>query len=243
VLAILTMIITQPYTYFGSGGAVGDRYFMGFYGACIFLMPPVGALWGMIGWAVGALFIAKAGLHPFETSLHPWETADSGPLRVLPVELTNINDLPIRAAGPLRTRIEYGDTSNVFQLNYLDANSYLREADRSFWIKGESRAEVVIKANPPFRQLKLTLSAGPVATSATVRLLGRTERVSLSVGESRDLLFDLVDGFPYKMDRPEPTYLWVLSISSSAGFFPQTFESASPDTRYLGVRVKPIILP
>lgn len=240
-LAILTMIITQPYTYFGSGGAVGDRYFMGLYGVCVFLVPPAaGAFWGAAAWTIGALFMLKVVLHPFAVSLYPPQVADSGPLRMLPPELTNINDIPIMADRD-RRRFNYGDESNVFQIYYLDDKAYLREADRSFWVKGESRAEVVVKANPPFRQLKLTLSAGPVPTTATVKLLGRTDRVPLGVGESRDLLFDLVNGFPYKMDRAEPTYLWVLSIESSAGFIPR--EPGSTDARYLGVRVKPVIIP
>jgi len=251
-LAILTMIITQPYTYFGSGGAVGDRYFMGIYGVCLFLFPPVrSAFWGVAAWAGGLLFLSKIVVHPFAISLYPAQIADAGPLRMLPVELTNINDLPIMMDSD-RRKIVYGETPYEFQLRYLDDKAFLREADRSFWVKGESRTEVVIKANPPFRQLQLTLSAGPVPTTATVELLGKSETVALAKGESRALTFDLVDGFPYKKDSIEegtgrdvgPNYLWVLSISSSAGFYPrESGEPTSADTRYLGVRVKPVIIP
>jgi hypothetical protein len=252
VTAILTMIITQPYTYFGSGGAVGDRYFMGIYGVCLFLLPPVRSVfWGAAAWAGGLVFLAKIVVHPFAISLYPAQIADAGPLRMLPVELTNINDLPITMDSE-RRKFAYGDARNEFQLRYLDDKAFLREADRSFWVRGESRTEVVIKANPPFRQLQLTLSAGPVPTTATVKFLGHTQAVPLAKDESRDVTFDLVDGFPYKKDSIDPAtgrdlgpnYLWVLSIASSTGFFPRDHgEPTSPDIRYLGVRVKPVIIP
>ena len=38
---ILTFIISVPYTWNGGGGSVGNRYFMGAYGAFLFLMPPI----------------------------------------------------------------------------------------------------------------------------------------------------------------------------------------------------------
>ena len=45
----------------------------------------------------------------------------------------------------------------MFQIYYLDGNAYLREDDRSFWVRGESRAEVLIKTDRPFRRLAITL--------------------------------------------------------------------------------------
>ena len=42
---ILTFVITLPYTWFGGGGSVGNRYFMGAYGIFLFLLPPISRTW------------------------------------------------------------------------------------------------------------------------------------------------------------------------------------------------------
>ena len=47
--------------------------------------------------AIGALFTAKLVLNPFYTSFNPGEHAKAGPLRMLPIELTLLNDLPVSA--------------------------------------------------------------------------------------------------------------------------------------------------
>ena len=38
---ILLFVIGPPYTWFGGGGSVGNRYFMGAYGVFLFLLPPI----------------------------------------------------------------------------------------------------------------------------------------------------------------------------------------------------------
>ena len=247
VAQILVFIISQPYTYFGSGGSVGNRYFMGAYGLALFLLPPIDAVTtAFLPWIVGALFVAKLVLNPFYTSIRPGEHSKAGPLRWLPIELTNVNDLPINTDAS-RVRIWYGDNPGLhdpgFQIYYLDDNSYLKELDKSFWVRGESRAEVLIKTDRPFERLQLTLSAGPVATSGQVRLGGRTQSFSLVAGQSTQVQLTLGPGFPYKKDRDQPAYVWVLSVSSTRGFTPSLVEPGSGDTRYLGVRVRPILFP
>ncbi len=51
-----------------------------------------------------------------------------------------------------------------FQLYFLDMNA-LREADKAIWVRGESRAEFVIKTDRPMKQLTLTINTGPVAST------------------------------------------------------------------------------
>jgi hypothetical protein len=41
VAQILLFVISLPYTWFGGGGSVGNRYFMGAYGIFLFLIPPI----------------------------------------------------------------------------------------------------------------------------------------------------------------------------------------------------------
>lgn len=243
-LQIAVFIITVPYTYFGGGGSVGNRYFMGVYGAVGFLLPAMAtARWLVVPWIVGGLFVSKLVLTPFQTSIRPGDHSMSGLYRWLPVELTNVNDLPINTDAS-RVRIWYGNSGAGdpgFQIYYLDNNAYLQEADRqSFWIRGESTAQVLIKTDRPYKRLRLTLTAGPVATTARVRLNGRTTTVPLEAGQSSTVLLSLGPGFPYKHDRETPAYSWVVDLSSSAGFAPAVTDG-SIDRRYLGVRVTPII--
>jgi hypothetical protein len=243
-LQAVLFIVSQPYTYFGGGGSVGNRYFMGGYGPAAFLLPAVTSpAWSLLPWLVGGLFMAKLVLNPFQTSLRPGDHAESGPFRWLPVEMTNINDLPINT-DVSRVRIWYGDSGQGdpgFQLYYLDDNAYLKEADGlSFWVRGESRAELILKTDQPYRSLRLTLSAGAAATDVIVRLAGKRMDVHLEPGQSSTMQIDLGSGFPYNK-HGGPTPAWILSISSSGGFAPAVTEG-SDDRRYLGVRVLPIIV-
>jgi hypothetical protein len=244
VAQALLFVITQPYTFIGSGGSVGNRYFMGAYGLAVFLLPPIQSIAvSLVPWIAGALFTAPLVLHPFEHSIRPATRVKSGPFRLLPLELTNINDLPMMTEGH-RVRIWYGDdgTHPGFQIYYLDDHSYLQEADKlSFWTRGRSRADVLMKADKPFERLQITLTAGATRTTTTVTVGGRTASLALEPRTSGTVSLALGPGFPYKGDRTDPAYVWVLSITADTGFVPAAVEG-SPDTRYLGVRVKPVVL-
>jgi hypothetical protein len=239
---ILLFVISVPYTYFGGGGSVGNRYFMGAYGVFLFLLPPITRTWvALVPWIVGACFTAQLTLNPFASSFQPGEYAKHAPLRWLPVELTNVNDLPINT-NAARVRVWFGDNPGVgdpgFQIYFLDDYAYDREADKSFWVKGESRAEFLIKTDRPMRRAELTFTAGPVATDVRVSLGGRTQRFRLEPAASRQVSIALDEGFPY-LGR----YVWVASVSSSSGFSPIFHDDLATDTRYLGVRVKPVLVP
>jgi len=246
VLQALLFIVSQPYTYFGGGGTVGNRYFMGGYGPVAFLLPMLGsASWLAMPWLVGCLFMAKLVISPIQTTVQPGLHAKSGPFRWLPVELTNVNDLPLNNEID-RVRIWYGDSGNGdpgFQLYYLDDNTYSQEADGlSFWTRGESRAELLFKTDHlRYRSVEFTLTAGAVPTDVTVRFGGRRRAVSLQARQSALIQLPLEGGFPYKK-HGLPSWTWVLEVSSSAGFVPAVSEG-SHDTRFLGVRVRPIIVP
>jgi hypothetical protein len=130
-----------------------------------------------------------------------------------------------------------------FQIYFLDGNAYDREEDKSFWVKGESRAEFLIKAqylegiDRPMRRLVLTLSAGPLDTEVDASVGGRPQRVTLPAESSQQISFNLERGFWYQARA----HVWVVSVSSSTGFVP-IFHGAPVDTRFLGVRVKPTLV-
>ena len=242
---ILVFIVTQPYTYAGSAGSVGNRYFMGIYGTSLFLLPPIrNVVAGILPWIAGGLFVWKLVVNPFFTSFRPAEHAKSGPFRLLPLELTAVNDLPINTE-PGRVRIWFGADPALndpgFQIYYVDDNAYDREADKSFWVRGGRRAEVLIKTDRPFSTLSLTLTGGHVPATSTIRLNGQETTVELPPRATRNVVLRLGEGFKYKLERDTPARVWVLSISASDGFVPAEVEPGSTDTRFLGIRVKPVI--
>ena len=118
-----------------------------------------------------------------------------------------------------------------------DRNAFGREEDKSFWVKGGSRAEFLIKADKPFRRLTLMLSAGPVGTNVEASVSGRSQQIALAAGGSQQIQFSLGEGYPY-----QGRWVWTASVSSSNGFVPLFYEP-SADSRYLGVRVKPMVVP
>jgi hypothetical protein len=238
---VLVFLIATPYTWSGGGSSIGNRYFISAYGLLVFLLPALSQAWvALVPWIVGSFFMAPLVLNPFVASFRPGDNAMSGPLRLLPVELTMVYDWPINT-DVSRVRIWYGNhpegSSPGFQIYFFDDNAYPQETDKSFWVQGESRAEFLIKTDRPMKRLVLTLTAGPVPTDVRATLDGRSQEVSLRPGESKQVLFALGDGFPYQGKWP----VWVASVSSSNGFAP-VFHDGSTDTRYLGVRVTPTLV-
>jgi len=236
----LVFLIMTPYTW--HGGGVGNRYFFGGYGVMLFVLPPIQSLGASFAqWAIGALFVAPMVLNPFAASSHPADNAKSGPLRMFPVELTLVNDLPVNNE-PQHNRLWFGDTGQGdpgFLVYFLDDNAYDREADKSFWTRGAKRAEFIIKTDRPIVRAKFTLTAGPVATDARVKIGSRVQDVHLEPGASRDIVFAMPPGLPY--EKEVQALAWTASVSSSSGFTPIFFDSGSTDTRYLGVRVRPVL--
>ncbi|HXW03704.1 MAG TPA: hypothetical protein VD833_00615 [Vicinamibacterales bacterium] len=239
---LLFFIVITPYTWLGGGGSVGNRYFMGAYGIFLFLLPPVSRVpVALVPWLVGALFTAPIVLNPFYSSFYPGSYAKQGPLRLLPVELTLVYDWPINTDHG-RVRVWFGDNAGQndpgFQIYFFDDNAYPREADKSFWVKGGSRAEFLIKTDRPMKRLVFTLTAGAVATDVRVTVDGRTQQIRLQPGGVQRMFFALDEGFVYQGTWP----VWVASVSSSDGFVPIFVERGSTDTRYLGVNVKPMLV-
>jgi hypothetical protein len=237
---ILIFIISVPYTWNGGGGSVGNRYFMGAYGAFFFLIPVITRTFAaLLPWFVGLLFMAPLVLNPFVTSFRPADHPKSGPFRWLPVELTLVYDWPLNTQLD-RVRQWFGNTppgsSPGFQIYFLDDNAY-NEGNGTFWVKGKSRAEFVIKTDRPMKRLLLTLTAGPQPVRVDARLSGRSQEVSLGPDATQQLTFTMGDGFPYQGVWP----VWKASISASTGFVP-IFYGESKDTRHLGVRVTPTLV-
>ena len=251
VVSAVALMCYMPYTYSGGGGPIGNRYFLSFYPLFLFLMPAVRSAWPIvIGLAVGALFTAKILLNPFYSSFNPGEHAKAGPLRWLPIERTLLNDLPV-SADAARARRSLGGSPPV-QAYFLDDNAFPPEAD-GFWVRGESRADLLLRAPATrgaddrdvslrIRALSVEVTNGGAANRVIVSGGWDRVRLDLAPGEVRVVQISAGAGVPYKPSRYPTNFVYALAISSSAGFVPFLHDPANPDSRYLGalVRVVPV---
>lgn len=234
----LVFLITTPYTW--SGGGVGNRYFFSGYAVMLFLLPPIESVWvAFVPWVIGALFVAPMVLNPFEASFRPGDIAKSGPLRIFPVEHTLVNDLPVEQE---RLRKWFGDTGAGdpgFLVSFLDDNAYDREADKSFWTRGDSRADLIFKTDRPIRRVTFHLAAGAAAVDVAIDVAGRAQNVHLDPGQTQQVAMAMPAGLPF--EKETTALVWNVTIRTKGGFTPLFVDANTPDPRYLGVRVKPIL--
>ncbi len=244
--SVVALIVYMPYTYSGGGGPIGNRYFLSFYPLFLFLMPPLRTARPVIAaLAVGSIFTAKLVLNPFYTSFNPGEHAKAGPLRMLPIELTLLNDLPV-AADASRARRTLGGVPPVAAY-FPDDGAYLPEGD-SFWVRGKSRADVMLRAAAQvegdratpleIRRLALEVTNGPKTNRVVISSGWRRVVLNLAPGEVRNVDFKPAGGVPYKPALYPTNYIYTFSVSTTAGFVPFLEESGSSDSRYLGALVK-----
>jgi hypothetical protein len=246
-VAVVALLVYMPYTYSGGGGPIGNRYFLSFYPLFLFLMPPVrSVLPGIVALAIGTLFTAKLVLNPFYTSFNPNEHTKAGPLRLLPIELTLLNDLPV-AADAERARRSLGGSPPVAAY-FPDSGAYLPEGD-SFWVRGGGRADVILRAPASVnesgqatplrvRRLMLEIANGAEKNRVVVSAGLRWVTLDLAPGEVRSVDFRPAGGVPYKPALHPTNYVYSFSVSSATGFVPFLEENASTDSRYLGALVK-----
>jgi hypothetical protein len=246
----LFLILYMPFTYSGGGGPVGNRYFLGVYPVFLFMMPPLarsGSALAALG--VGALFTAQLVFNPFAVSVRPGEHTKRGIYRALPVELTLLNDLPVNLS-PSRSKQPLGGTPPLTAY-FIDDNAYNREGD-AFWVRGESRAEIMLRApaqtegtpeRPVARSLRMPrlevqLESGAVANRVTIDGGADTQTVEIPPHDRRSVTIEMPRGLPYRAYPELPTnYVYFLAITSETGFIPM-FTIGGGDNRFLGVFVK-----
>ena len=211
---ILLMLVWIPYNYFGGGGVLGNRYFMNIYGLFLFLLPPIGSVTaGARALGGRRVFTAQITLNPFYSSFHPAEHATHGPLRLLPVELSLVNDLPVNTSeSRVATSLRRG---RPFQMYFLDANAYCRERQR-FWVRGPRPPPTSLVRGPG--RGTWSCSRSPTArwpTVVTVESAAAAGRRPGGRARPRPSAVPLGEGFPYVGPR-----VWKLSITQPNGLRP-----------------------
>jgi hypothetical protein len=248
--AALFLILYMPFTYSGGGGPVGNRYYLAVYPVFLFLLPPLSsAVSAVVAAGIGALFTANLTFNPFYVSVHPAEHPKEYPYRWLPAELTLVNDLPVNVT-PSKSRQPLGGTPPLMAY-FLDDNAYAREND-AFWVRGESRAEVMLRAPivmelrggqevaRPLRapRIEVQLETGPVANRVTIDTGADEQVVEIPPHDRRSVIVRMPEGLPYRRDPWLPTnYIYLISIESESGFIPM-FQGGGRDSRFLGAFVR-----
>jgi hypothetical protein len=247
----VALLLYMPFTWSGGGGPVGNRYFLGTYGVFLFLVPPLQtAVAGLIAMGMSGLFVMPIITGPFYATRHPAEHSKSGLFTWLPTELTMVNDLPVNVL-PTRIRQPLGGSPPVFAY-FIDDNVYNRERD-AFWVKGESTADILLRApiapesqalglqQPPSLEidtLTAILETGPRPNRVTVDSGGDKRVIEMAASTQQTFEVQMPRGVPYKYHPDFPTnYVYMLRISSSSGFVPM-FETGAADSRFLGVMVR-----
>lgn len=157
LLSILAMamvfIILIPTNVIGGGGTVGNRYFFNIYPLFLFLLPRRPKEWvPLASFALAFFFIGHIILNPVHHSRHPSEYGGTAHLKLLPVEYTMLNDLPINTLSDKRRipwyAVENGEAARykegafkgelniLFYLYHLDENSFVKEPNPNAWFRG-----------------------------------------------------------------------------------------------------------
>jgi hypothetical protein len=224
------VLLMMPHTWAGGGGPIGNRYFLNYYPALFFLLPPLGSMAApLAAWIGGTLFTAQAIVNPFMAARRPYLNVDHGAVRMLPVELTMVNALPIKLD---RWRIDFPIGSDPqLSLYLIDENVYPPEP-AGVWVHGGRRGDLLLRARVPLSALRVTLSS-PIANTVWLSFEGRKTTIDLEPGEAVEVLMHGRGGV-----FAEGWYNQVLSVRPSNGFVPMNMPGGSEDKRFLGVLLK-----
>jgi hypothetical protein len=226
----LVLVVLLPDCWNGCGGPPGNRYFLSLYPPLLFLLPAGVALWPQLLATVGGLaFVGRMLLSPYDASAATWRNVEYAPLKWLPIELTLLNDLPVRL-NQQRGGILFVPEPTVL-VYYMDGNTYSAEG-QGFWIAGADRAQTVIRSERPLRRVDFVISA-PIANTVTGDFGGHPISVDLRPGIPVRVQVSRPEGVRYHQ-----SHAYVLTLTTANGFVPAEREPGSGDTRNLGVFVQ-----
>lgn len=232
VLEILIYIVLMPDNYGGGGGTLANRYFLNIY-PLFFFLPPLRRQGReiVLCWLMAALFISQILLNPFGVSHEPATHAKRFPFKLIPVELSQVNEFPTNT-NPNAFRVPAGRPPHDGYLHFLDDNFYPKHpTEDGVWTRGDRSAEIVLKTYFPVRKIAVYLLNNPrLKNEVTVRVEGRTQKVVLPVKQRTRLEFPVGDGFVIS-----EIHLYKLSLRASKPAIPYFETETSNERRNLGV--------
>jgi hypothetical protein len=154
------------------------------------------------------------------------------PYTMFPAELTILHNLPFNTNARAR-RVALDDPPS-FYLYFLDDGTYLREADLAgFWVRGASRAELILRTVAPVRDIRVELRNRTATNRVTVRNGRAAREVRLAPG-AREVL-----RLPARVDHEYAgTYLYRIVVASAEATVPLFDTEGNADNRSLGVFVR-----
>ena len=260
---VVMHVFVWPFTWNGGGGPVGSRYFLPFYALFLVLIPAsAGAGAATAAFLIGSLFTAQLVLNPFYVSLEPGDHTKRGALRMLPIELTLLHDLPVaQDRDRMRRLIGPPNPGPQTMAYFLDDNAFVPEEtppksnDWWFWVKGDSKAEIVLRApvanlgnnnwqTKAITRLTVEVRNGGAPNRVTVSTGSESQTFGMTPGEMRVLPLSMPAGVPFRREIQPTSYLYNLSVSTTAGFVPflevpceAPGKCPSSDPRYLGAMI------
>jgi hypothetical protein len=219
-----------PDNWYGGGGTVGNRYFLNLLPLAAFFVPR-GREWLVcgVGLLLGAVFVGPALAAPLTHSMRPGLHATRAPYRLFPAELTMLNDLSI-FVEQWRKKRSVGDTEGdawrhwpadpkAYYLYFPDDGTHGREGEepeQGFWLRGGHRAEIILRALEPVRQMSFHVTAGPGGEDISVAVGGRDARLRLQPRQTRVVSLVPGPGFAYY-----DTFVYVLHLRSRGDRSPE----------------------
>jgi hypothetical protein len=151
-------------------------------------------------------------------------------VRALPVELTMVDDLPVRL-GP-RGRIPFGPEPAAL-LYFLDGETFSPEGP-GFWVAGHGATDIIVRTERPIDRVTFLLRSG-VPNHVSLAMGRRRQSLDLEPDETVTVTFDVGPGVVYT----HGSRAYVLSMKTSNGVVPRLVDKRSGDDRFLGMFVEP----
>ncbi len=200
----LGYVLIIPDNWYGGAGTIGNRYFLNVVPLGLLLLPRARASWAAaLALPATAILLGPVLASPVHHALAPGEHATSPRFRVMPPELTMLNDLSV-FTDVWRRRRPYnapqGDPSlrppgapPSYFLWFPDDGTFGQEQsfrEEGFWLRGGESSEVVLQTLAPTRAIRLIVTAGPAGDIVTARLGRDRQRLVLKPLGTRELVFE-----------------------------------------------------
>jgi hypothetical protein len=234
---ILIYVVIMPDNFGGGGGSLANRYFLGIYPFFLFLAPTrIRRREPIVAWAAAAVLIGPILVAPFQYSARPSLNSKRFPFTVLPVEKTNINNLPTNTHPPaMRQQWLNTATGTPFDdrfLYFLNDNYQPKHpTENGWWTLGDRKADLILRTFFPAREVVFHLLNNPrLENEIAVTVEGRTQRIRLGPNQREDLRFPVGDGYAILA-----SHQYRIKVKAAKGSTPYFEQEASLERRWLGV--------
>lgn len=228
---IFVMITLSPDNYYGGGGTIGNRYFMGLYPAFFFIGRGKGFKSAVFELFVALFFLSSIFFNPLYASSFPGTHVKTFPFKLIPPEFTLVETYSTNT-NPHAFRIPFGE-GPLYYLYFMDDNFYKREG-MGFWTVGKETCELMVEVTKRCKgiRIKITNNPGKDKNEIIVKVNGKKEKLFLLPSETRIIEF-YKRGFPFKRH-----FLFHTKIYSKNYYNPYFAEKENLDNRNLGVFVE-----